>query len=405
MDEDRRADQLTSAFKHHFAGARPTHLVRAPGRVNLIGDHTDYNGLAVFPMAISRDLSILFRARGDRTVRLVSVDPRFEPLTFLLQESIPPSPRGTWGNYVKAAAQALARRFGVLRGFDGVMSGNIPVAVGLSSSSALVVGCGVLLASRNEIRLDRSELADLLAKGERYVGTQGGGMDQAICLLARQGMAAVIDFHPLRFDPLPIPTRWRFIIASTLIAAEKSGPAQAAYNQRTKECKQALELLRQAGAVTSAGSYAQLMASSTTESLVAEADGTLPSPLRQRFRHVITEAARVARAKAAMEAADMSQFGALMLESHRSLKEDYEVSCPELDDLVGIATAAGARGARLTGAGFGGCIVALCDGDNTEGVMAALTNKYYASRNVDPGLGHHLFVAHASAGASVQPLA
>ncbi len=404
MNRDERVPQLADAFAHHFGGRRATHLVRAPGRVNLIGDHTDYNGLPVFPMAIGRDVRIVYRERADQTVNLVNLDPVFTSVTFSLEQWIDPSPVGTWANYAKAGAQALISRDATLCGFDGVVSGNVPVAAGLSSSSALVVAIGLALVTRNTLDIGRTELAELMARGERYVGTRGGGMDQAICLCGRVGTASVIDFNPLRLDPVDVPKGWRFLVASSLVPAQKSGPAQSTYNRRTEECREALNLLVASGRVPDAASYANLLEQSTIESLLRVADDALSDPLRKRFRHVITEATRVRLARAAMVADDAAVFGTLMVESHRSLKDDYEVSCPELDELVDAALASGASGARLTGAGLGGSVVMLCDASAVERVQASLADRYYGSRDVRPGLDHCLFVAKPSGGASVMTL-
>jgi len=221
----------------------PTHRVRAPGRVNLIGEHTDYNGLPVLPVAIQRSVRIELRARDDRRVRLANADARFEPCEFEIAAEIPPFAPGHWGNYSKAAAQALQRRSGLDCGFDGLVSGDIPAAAGLSSSSALVVASALALVAVNELEIAREDLMVLTAEAERYVGTHSGGMDQAISLGGRAGHAVRIDFDPLRLEPVPIPPDWRFVIANSLVEALKSGGAQAAYNARVRECREALEAL------------------------------------------------------------------------------------------------------------------------------------------------------------------
>jgi galactokinase len=221
----------------------PTHCVRAPGRVNLIGEHTDYHGLPVFPMAIQRAIQIDLRAREDAVVRLVNVRARFEASRFEISGSIDPSPAGSWVNYVKAAAQALHRRSPLARGFDGLVSGDIPDAAGLASSSALVVASALALIAANEIEIDRGELMELTARAERYVGTHSGGMDQAIALAGRAGHAVAIEFDPIRLEPVPVPSDWRFVIANSLVEAKKSGAAQTGYNARVRESRRALEIL------------------------------------------------------------------------------------------------------------------------------------------------------------------
>ena len=393
-----------SFFVQHFGPAEPKHLTRAPGRVNLIGEHTDYNGLPVLPMAIQRSVSILFAERDDATVRLVNLDRHFPACSFELSDDIEPDAPGAWANYVKAAAQALCRRHGSLRGLDGVVSSDLPVAAGLSSSSALTVAAALSLLHRNDIHMEPLELMELVARGERYVGTEGGGMDQAICLGGLPNTALKIDFEPppLRLDPTPVPSDWQFVVAHSMVRAEKSGAARDTYNQRGAECRDAFRrITERLPEAAGTSCYADLMALVSLKTLVAAADSVLEDPQRQRFRHVITEADRVEKAREAMVAGDLEAFGRLMCGSHESLRNDYEVSCKSLDELVDIAMSSGAKGARLTGAGLGGCIVALCAAEQTTALVEALSREFYAPRNVSDPQAEHLIVAEPSGGASV----
>ncbi len=406
---DHGLESPTGSFKALFAGASPTHLSRAPGRVNLIGEHTDYNGLPVFPMALQKEVRVLFRPRKDETVRFRNVQGEFPPLSFELTAHIPPGPTGEWGNYLKAPCQALVRRLGPLKGMDALVSSTVPVASGLSSSSALVIAVGRALLAANELHIPTLELAEEMARAERYTGTQGGGMDQAISLGARAGHASRIEFDPLRLFESPVPPGWRFVVAHTLLRAEKSGPAQAAYNERNRSCQEALALVRAAlakqglegaGALT----YPGLLGHLSVGDLVELASKQLPGVLLKRFRHVTTEAVRVYEAEKAMQRGDLLSFGILMDASHESLRKDYEVSSPELDRLVELAREGGAAGARLTGAGFGGCIVALADRAHVERVLGTV-GAYHRERSLpEPALGNALFVAEAAPGASVEAL-
>lgn len=383
----------------------PTHRVDAPGRVNLIGEHVDYCGLPVLPMAIQRGVRLTFRPRGDTLVKLVNADPAFEPVSFSAQDQIAPEAAGHWGNYPRAGAQALSRRFGRLNGLDAVVSSDVPVAAGLSSSSALVVAVGLALAHLNEIQVGRLELAEILARGERYVGVRGGGMDQAIALTAEPGTARRIDFRPLATTPIPVPDTWRFVVASSLIPAAKSDQAREAYNDRTLACEQALELVgRHVSPEQPPTTYRDLLDLRTREVLLEEAREVLDPVLLRRFRHVITEAARVDEAESALQRHDLAGFGELVNGSHRSLRDDYEVSTPELDELVGLAREAGAAGARLTGAGFGGSVLAVCGAEAAPEVLAHLEDGYYRSRSYPGRLEEHLFTAEASGGATVRSL-
>ncbi len=390
---------LTAAFRAAF-GPGATRLVRAPGRVNLIGEHIDYCGLPVLPMAIPPAAWLLLRPRADGLVRLADCAPGYPPREFRLEREIPPAPPGDWGNYPRAAAQALIGRFGELRGFDAVLCSRIPAASGLSSSSALVVAVALALLDVNRLDLPAESLAELLALGERYVGTRGGGMDQAIILGARPGAAARVGFAPLRLEHVRVPGAWRILVASSLVSARKSGPARRAYNLRPREAVEALAIV--AAHVGGPADYVRLLGLHGVERLLEAGQTLLPPTLARRFRHVVTEAARVDAAVAALIAGDLAGLGALLGASHRSLRDDLEVSRPELDELVARAVDAGAAGARLTGAGFGGCIVAVADAAAEPGVRAALAEGFYRPRGVADATPH-LFSVDPAGGAGVGP--
>lgn len=397
---------LAEPFKKTFR-TTATHVVKAPGRVNLIGEHLDYNGLPVLPMAIQRRVEMVFRSRDDEMVRLANAtSSAYDPMEFRLSRKVPRGPAGDWENYPKAAGQALTREFGLMGGLDGLVASNLPVAVGLSSSAALVVAVALAIMEVNIYDLEPGELAELLAEGERYVGTRGGAMDQAVCLLAEKGTASRIEFDPLSVTHVPIPDDWRFVVASTLVKAEKSGAAKEAYNARTRECAEALEAVApRVDADDPPGSYSELLERvDSTDELVAMADEVMNETLLRRFRHVVTEARRVREAEEALRAGELAAFGSLLDASHRSLRNDYEVSSPELDELLRVAWEGGAAGARLTGAGFGGCILAVCRKGEDKGLIAALDEAYYAKRDVEGPLKMHRFVAKPRGGAAVEPL-
>ncbi len=395
------------AFADAFPGATPTAYTRAPGRVNLIGEHTDYNGLPVLPMALRREIRVLFAPRTDGLVRVANREDEFGLRAFALAEEIPPDPPGDWANYLKAPCQALSRRFGSLNGFDALVTSTLPVASGLSSSSALVIAMGRTVMAVNGLQLSTVEFAEEMARAERYTGTQGGGMDQAISAGAVAGHASRIEFHPLRLFHAPVPQDWRFVVAHTMVRAEKSGPAQEAYNRRTRECRKALEIVSKAvianeWARGESITYPDLLEQLCIQDLVELGEGHLEGTLLKRFRHVVTEGSRVYDAEHALKRGDQLTFGLLMNSSHESLRDDYEVSSPELDTLVGLALQAGASGARLTGAGFGGCVVALAGKETAGAILRDLEVGYYASRKVDGPLKDVLFVAEPSQGATVE---
>lgn len=387
-------------FARAFDAREPTHLVRAPGRVNLIGEHTDYCGLPVFPMAIEHGVRILLRARSDARVSLVNADAAYAPREFVIEDETAPFEPGDWGNYAKAAAQILRTRHRITFGFDGAVHGDIPAAAGLSSSSALVVACVLALVQANALALEREELTELAATGERYVGTQSGGMDQAICLGAVGGHASVIEFEPLRLTHVRVPGDWRFVIASSGVEARKSGAAQAAYNARVAECQAALRALAGHRAAREwPASFAELTHRVGVDEILAVAGQTLDERLYARMKHVVTERQRVSAAAEAMRRGDSKRFGVLMNASHESLRVDYEVSCAELDALVQFARDSGAAGARLTGAGFGGSAVMLARRDDAAGLVAKLNKN-------DGKLAHpaNARVVVPSVGASVERL-
>jgi galactokinase len=375
-------------------------LVEAPGRVNLIGEHIDYLGLSVLPMAIPRRIRLRVRPRADAVVRIEPADATWSPREFTLTFPIAPFPPGDWGNYAKAAANELVSDMALARGFDATLESDLPVAAGLSSSSALVVAVGLALLQANDRSLPALELAERMARAEQYVGTHGGGMDQAICLLAREGHAARIDFQPLRAEPIAIPADWHFVVASSAVLAEKSGAARDAYNERTRQCGEALDRLT-AALGSSAATYRELLASHPLDTLLEQARDRLPVLLYARFRHVVTEAYRVFAAENALRAGDAAAFGALMCASHDSLRDDYQVSTPELDAMVEIACRAGAAGARLTGAGFGGCILALAVPENSGAICRALERDYFTARPADR-MADALFVVRPAAGAAIR---
>ena len=416
-------------------GSRERWTAIAPGRVNLIGEHTDYNGLPVLPIAIDRAIRIDFRILDDPVVRLDSPAARFAPFAFQLKRPIEAADQGDWSNYVRAAARGLmGRGVGLRRGIEGTVTGDVPVASGLSSSSAVVVASALALLKANgvevvaeqaapEIRasMSRLELAALMARAERFVGLEGGGMDQAACLHGAEGHALRIEFEPLRVTKVAVPEGWRWVVGSSLVRAEKSGGAREAYNERARQCREALGRVVGRGPGGGRGerrgkerdaamsgwakdgppTYRDLVARGGLTRLFEDAGRILSPVLLRRFRHVVTEGRRVARAEAAMRAGDMGRFGELMVASHESLRGDYEVSTPELDEMVAIAIDTGAAGARLTGAGFGGCAVALCDERTVRPVMDALAARFYAPRPGGPPGRDVIFAVRAAGGAGV----
>ena len=374
-------------------------VARAPGRVNLIGEHTDYNGLPVLPMALDREIVLRYTPRADRRVILTNADPRFGSVEFDARRGdrvragrrvgqLRPrrGPGGVAGNRSRSSAST------------GEVSSTLPVASGLSSSSAMVVATALALLDANGRTVPRERLMDLLARGERYVGLEGGGMDQAISLGGVAGCALRIDFRPaLRLSPIPVPPSWRIIVAPSLVEARKSAGARDAYNARVRECREALEESRVAS--RESRDYFDLLSRRVAAPMPSSGPGLTSTTCTSGGSVTSSpKAARVDAAVAALDAADLTTFGALLSASHASLRDDYEVSSAELDELVAIAERSGAAGARLTGAGFGGSILAVAGSSNADAVLEALDREYYAPRNVASAA----FIGVPSAGASVE---
>ena len=341
-------------------------MVWAPGRVNLIGEHIDYHGLAVLPMALYRRVQVTYRLRTDRHIRATS--PVYLPRAFEWSAELTPVAAGDWENYLRAAARAIGSKWGVLRGVDAHVTADLPAAAGLASSSALLVAFTLALLKANDIQASFQELMEILPDGEQFVGTRGGGMDHAASLASKEGFATLVEFAPLSVRHIPVPVDWSFLVAHSLQTAEKSGPAREEYNLR-----------RQAGgtALAKLGLRSYHDALDFAEYLAGQLD---PGPERDSFLHTTSEALRVRAAVNALEHADYAGFGRLMLESHASLRDRLRVSSPALDSLVSAALDSGAVGARLTGAGFGGCVVVLCRHRDLQAVRQGLMARYYAGR-------------------------
>jgi len=417
--------RLAKLFQKAYSNASAPFLVRAPGRVNIIGEHTDYNGLPVLPMPILQDIRAACAPRPDCRVRLRNADPAFAPADFDNAGEIAPSPPGAWENYCKAAIQGLNRRFkpAKARGMDLLFAGSVPPRAGLSSSSAVVVACALaylrVLGKTLGTDISRIELAALLAEAEHYVGTQGGGMDQAVILLGRDGHACKIDFFPLRIEHVPLLPDHAIVVFNSLVVANKTGDALHRYNAgprlaklvcalvekqaqedfseevgldrvgdlwsghlclRHEEVRQLFERALPEAATTLKQAANRL--GLTPADIRSKWLGDLPEPpdgfkLQARARHMRTECVRVEAARDALLARDAARLGALMNESHKSCAEDYQISCAELDRLVSAARKAGAVGARLTGAGFGGCVVSLVPREILESAVAAVKADYY----------------------------
>ncbi|HEY7509421.1 MAG TPA: galactokinase [Vicinamibacteria bacterium] len=370
------------AFREAFG--RAPRLFRAPGRVNLIGEHTDYNDGFVLPIALDRDTVAAASERDDRRLVARSADGG-EPGEIDL-DAAPTARRGTWLDYVEGTARVVEERFGRLRGADLLVAGDVPVGAGLSSSAALEISVGTALAALAGLPLDGRALALAGQAAEhRFVGTRCGIMDQLASVLGRAGHALFVDCRSLDVRAIPVhPERAAVLVFDSGVRHQHSS---GEYNVRRAQCEEAVARLAARGAGIRA-------LRDVTPAELREAG--LPEPLRRRARHVVTEIARTEEAAAALTRGDLAGFGRLMYASHASLRDDYEVSVPELDALVEAAAAtSGVLGARMTGGGFGGCAIALVERARVQFAGASIAAAYANRFGRSPGW----FVTSAAEGA------
>ncbi|MBM3128368.1 MAG: galactokinase [Chloroflexi bacterium] len=366
------AQTIRDEFEKAFAAA-PTLITRAPGRVNLIGEHTDYNAGFVLPIAIDRAMWIAARPRDARRVQMIALDFDGARSEFALDAPILRDDANAWSNYVRGVAWALQARGVVVPGIDLVVQGDVPLGSGLSSSAALEVCTATMFVELARAQISRVEIARLCQQAENdFVGVQCGIMDQFASALAQQDHALWIDCRDLSYRNVPLPRGATFVVCDT---RKRRGLVDSEYNTRRAECEHAAR----------AFGVAALRDVSLAEFQRREKE--LPPVVARRARHVITENARVLAAVAAAETNDLATFGALMNESHASLRDDYQVSCAELDALVEIARAqAGCWGARLTGAGFGGCAVNLVRNESVARFVENVAREYSRRVGIAPAV-------------------
>ena len=375
--------QILERFQQQYHTA-PAGIAHAPGRVNLIGEHTDYNEGFVLPMAIDRGIWIAFRPRTDRRVRLYSLD--FEESMQFSLDAL--DQKQSWAGYVHGVAWALQTAGQPLTGWDGVVMGNVPIGAGLSSSAALELAVARVFAAVSGLDWQPIEMALLCQRAENvWVGVNCGVMDQLVSALGRAQHALCIDTRSLHTEYVPFPSSARIVV---FYSDAPRSLAASAYNQRRAECEEAVRRIQ---ALTS---QVRSLRDLTPESLDAFRS-YLPETIYRRARHVVTENARVLASVQAMRTGDLESLGRWMLASHRSLRDDYQVSSAALDKLVALAMDAGALGARLTGAGFGGCAIALCRTAHAE----QLASEVIAAYNAQTGLHGEAYAVVASDGAGI----
>jgi galactokinase len=375
------------AFRRHVTSelGEDARIFRAPGRVNLIGEHTDYNEGFVLPAAIDRDVTVAMRPCGGRQVTIHARHFHAES-SFSLDE-IGYDAAQPWSNYPRGVCYVLEEAGYRLRGADVYLDGNVPIGSGLSSSAALEVATATAFLALSEYRIPGETLALLCQQAENeFVGARCGIMDQFISVFGKVNHALLIDCRSLAYRTIPLPAGVKLVVCDTGV---RRGLASSEYNARRGQCEEGVALLRQALPDITA------LRDVTPAQLEAHKD-LLPAEVYRRCRHVVTEDARVLEAIAAMEAGDLPRVGELLDASHASLRDDYQVSCAELDLMVALARRQpGVYGARMTGAGFGGCAVSLVAEECAEAFAKTVGPAYEA----ETGLEWQIYLCEASDGA------
>lgn len=465
-----RFNNMKTKFKQFFAH-EPQLFARSPGRVNLIGEHIDYEGYSVLPMAIRQDTIVAIRKRDadeEKVLRIANVNDKYAMCTY------PADPNQEidlknhkWGHYFVCGykgfyeyAKSQGVNVGEPVGLDVLIDGIVPTGSGLSSSAAFVCSSTIAIMAVLGLNFPKKELAQVTCDCERHIGTQSGGMDQAISVMAQSGFAELIDFNPIRATDVKLPDGGTFVIAHSLAESQKAVTAATNYNNRVVECRLAAIVLgiklgmKPQEAISKVKtlsdveglcvSFANSHGSSdpvlavkehlkeepyTAEDIEKITEGSLPSilgdnptsldvlkaakhfKLHQRAAHVYAEAKRVYAFKDTVGASlseeeKLKKLGDLMNDSHHSCSVLYECSCPELEELVNVCRKNGALGARLTGAGWGGCAVALVKESIVPQFILNLKEQFFQSR-IDKGvinkndLGLYVFASKPSSGAAI----
>jgi galactokinase len=377
-------DKVLKTFEERF-GAPPTLLARAPGRVNLIGEHTDYNDGFVLPAAINRAIYVAARPRDVSDVHFVSTD--FDSQTLFSLDNLDDPDLPAWSKYPRGALWWLGSQGYTVPGFDAVIGGDIPVAAGLSSSAAVEVvmlELGLALAGATLPQVDKA-LAGVEIE-HQFIGMPCGVMDQMASAMGVAGHALLIDCRSLETSTIPIPAGVSLVIMDT---RKQRGLVDSEYALRREQCEAAAQLLG-----------VPALRDANREMLEA-ARAQLGDVLYRRAHHIITENLRVNATTMALRGGGLKTAGQAMRQSHASLRDDYEVSCYELDVMADLASAQpGCYGARMTGAGFGGCAVALVQNEAVPQFIEAVTPAYTEETGLDP----QIYVTQAADGSGVTRL-
>lgn len=417
-EQCRRLSALSDKFASEFFHG-PQFFARAPGRVNLIGEHVDYCGYAVFPMAVEQDILMAVAKNTTEKLNICNIDECYPKYSCSINNFIINKDQPAWFNYVLCGVKGIKDEGdinGPLTGLDIVVGGNIPPSSGLSSSSALVCATALAVAHSHCLSLSKETLAEICARCERHIGTQGGGMDQAISFLASPDTAKVIEFNPLQATSVTLPPGATFVVANCLAPMNKA--ANSNYNCRVMECRLAAQVMAKKAGLAwreyqKLGDLQKALGWTLPQMMALVSDTFEARPytkeeicklldasseeldqvtltentrhiqlfkLHDRALHVFSEAHRVWEFKKVCDQQGdtaLLELGKLMQDSHRSTQQLYECSHPKLDTLVELSRGV-SLGARLTGAGWGGCMVALVQDDDTEAYKKMLQERYYS---------------------------
>jgi galactokinase len=371
---------MLDAFQANF-NRKPDFIVRAPGRVNLIGEHTDYNEGFVLPMAIDRAAWIAFGKVDEDRVHIHALDQK-EAIRFELDQL----KKGSgWAEYIKGIAYVLRMTGYELTGWEGVLAGDVPIGAGLSSSAAVELAAARAFSAVSGFDWEPVRMAKLAQQAENeWVGVNSGIMDQMVSAAARAGHALFLDCRSLEFQHIPMPEEAAVVVLDTSTRRELVG---SAYNERRSQCDEAARF------------FSVRALRDVNEDEFEKKKGGLGALTLKRARHILTENRRVLEVVEALRVKDLPRIGELLNASHASLRDDFEVSSLALDQIVAAAQDhPGCYGARMTGAGFGGCAVALVKRDLAEAFVPAVLTEYRLRSGLEAGV----YVCRASEGASVE---
>ena len=364
--------ELTNLVQHVFLncfGYPCEKMVQAPGRVNLIGEHTDYNDGFVLPCAINFHVIVAAAPRSDTIVKVIAADYQNQVDQFDLSEDILPHHYLPWANYIRGVVKILLSRGKILRGMDIVVAGNIPQGAGLSSSAALEVAIIQSFAFVCKLDIGRKEIAAIGQQAENeFVGCQCGIMDQLASVEGMRGHALLIDCRSLEIRTIKIPANTQILIINSHVRRDL---VESEYNLRRQQCRDAARLIN-------VKSLRDVSATNLGVSLLQ-----LPEQVAKRARHVVSENQRTLEAAKALESHDLAKVQALMAKSHLSMRHDFEITVPEVDQIVDIVSGSlgGLGGARMTGGGFGGCVVCLVQSEFVSQICLAVQKLYRQKTN------------------------